>query len=224
LQQSDRHLLGGARDLSTAIIGRRATECELELLMLLDPQAPPEITPSPPSGERVGVRGRATGSSHPPSPDRGLAPAATLTRNAGEGLGIRDRPDGPGLLALGREMLLEELLPRLPPERHRDVRLVATAMAIAEREMLAGDAPPGEIADRLAKFYGAPASSRQEGRQDAGAPTTGLFARFAGDLRVGAFEACEARGRAACAILWRLTILKLREGNPGFLARNGFGA
>jgi aminoglycoside phosphotransferase (APT) family kinase protein len=37
LQQSDRYLLGGARSLSTAITGRRATECELELLMLLDP-------------------------------------------------------------------------------------------------------------------------------------------------------------------------------------------
>ncbi len=41
LQQSDRYLLGGARDLSTAIIGRRATECELELLMLLDPGGAP---------------------------------------------------------------------------------------------------------------------------------------------------------------------------------------
>jgi aminoglycoside phosphotransferase (APT) family kinase protein len=37
LQQSDRFLVGGARNLSTAITGRRATECELELLMLLDP-------------------------------------------------------------------------------------------------------------------------------------------------------------------------------------------
>jgi aminoglycoside phosphotransferase (APT) family kinase protein len=37
LQQSDRFLLGGARNLSTAITGRRAIECELELLMLLDP-------------------------------------------------------------------------------------------------------------------------------------------------------------------------------------------
>lgn len=37
MQQSDRHRLGGARSLSTAITGRRATECELELLMLLDP-------------------------------------------------------------------------------------------------------------------------------------------------------------------------------------------
>jgi aminoglycoside phosphotransferase (APT) family kinase protein len=37
MQQSDRYLIGGARSLSTAITGRRATECELELLMLLDP-------------------------------------------------------------------------------------------------------------------------------------------------------------------------------------------
>ncbi|HEV2189124.1 MAG TPA: phosphotransferase family protein [Stellaceae bacterium] len=37
LQQSDRFLVGGSRNLSTAITGRRATECELELLMLLDP-------------------------------------------------------------------------------------------------------------------------------------------------------------------------------------------
>ncbi|MBV8778522.1 MAG: phosphotransferase family protein [Alphaproteobacteria bacterium] len=37
MQQSDRFLIGGARNLSTAITGRRATECELELLMLLDP-------------------------------------------------------------------------------------------------------------------------------------------------------------------------------------------
>jgi aminoglycoside phosphotransferase (APT) family kinase protein len=38
LQQSDRFLVGGLRNLSTAITGRRATECELELLMLLDPE------------------------------------------------------------------------------------------------------------------------------------------------------------------------------------------
>jgi aminoglycoside phosphotransferase (APT) family kinase protein len=42
LQQSDRFLVGGARNLSIAITGRRATECELELLMLLDPDGPAE--------------------------------------------------------------------------------------------------------------------------------------------------------------------------------------
>ena len=36
LQQSDRYMIGGEESLSLAFIGRRATECELELLMLLD--------------------------------------------------------------------------------------------------------------------------------------------------------------------------------------------
>src|SRR5207253_6217815 len=64
LQQSDRYLHGGARDLSTAIISRRAGECELELLILLDPgrapadgvrpSGPPPTFPSPASGGGLG--------------------------------------------------------------------------------------------------------------------------------------------------------------------------
>ena len=41
LQQSDRHLLGGERSLDLALTGRRAGECELEILMLLDPGGAP---------------------------------------------------------------------------------------------------------------------------------------------------------------------------------------
>jgi aminoglycoside phosphotransferase (APT) family kinase protein len=211
LQQSDRHLIGGARDLAIAIIGRRAGECDLELLMLLDPDGP-QGTPSPPSGERVGVRGQAT-EIPSPAPD---CVQTTLSRNAGEGTELRDLPTGAGLLTLGRELLLGELLPLLPPEREREARLLATAMAIAEREAAAGDRPAREVAARLAEFY-------QAGGRDARGPGDPLLRRFAADLRAGAFEACEGRGRAARALLWRMTMLKLREGNPGFLAANGFG-
>lgn len=43
LQQSDRCITGGERNLDLALTGRRATECELEILMLLDPGgAPPD--------------------------------------------------------------------------------------------------------------------------------------------------------------------------------------
>jgi hypothetical protein len=42
-------------------------------------------------------------------------------------------------------------------------------------------------------------------------------------LRNGAFETSPSRETAARAILWRLTIGKLREANPHFLAANGFG-
>jgi len=183
LQQSDRCLLGGARDLSTAIIGRRATECELELLMLLDPAGP-----------------RA---SHPPD----------CGQDASGPNSVRDLPSGTALLALGRRLLLDELLGVVPPERQRELRLLATAIAIAEREALAGDAPTHDIMQRLAEFYGNPEPG----------PDDGLLRRFAADLRMGAFERCGMRERAARAILWRLTMMKLREGNPQFLAENGFG-
>jgi hypothetical protein len=192
LQQSDRYLIGGARDLSTAIIGRRATECDLELLMLLDPNGASNIG-MPASGRHAAIMQAVP-------------------------MGIRDLPSGAELLALGRERLLHEILPLLPPERHRELRLIATAMAIAEREALTGDAPVRELAARLNEFY---ALSALQGRE--GVPVAEPLRRLAADLRMGAFEQCEARGRAARAILWRLTILKLREGNPSFLARNGFG-
>jgi hypothetical protein len=178
LQQSDRVLRGGARDLATAIIGRRATECELELLMLLDPDGPLVSCPRP-------------------------AGTAALPG------GIRDLPSGTALLALGRELLLGELLPLLPPGRQRELHLLATALAIAEREALAGDALTRDILERLIEFYGCSGDASLH--------------RLASDLRAGAFERCDMRARAARAILWRLTILKLREGNPQFLAANGFG-
>ena len=156
LQQSDRHLIQGARDLVTAIIGRRATECELELLMLLDPGEVPSL----PRGEGVGGgRMLPRWRPHPPTAAR-LGPS--LSRNAGEGLSdrwhldaIRDLPGGAGLLALGRELLLEKIVPLLPAERQRELRLVATAMAIAEREAVFGEAPAQEIAAMLRDLYGA---------------------------------------------------------------------
>jgi aminoglycoside phosphotransferase (APT) family kinase protein len=45
LQQSDRHRIGGERSLDLALTGRRAGECELALLMLLDPDHQPEEAP-----------------------------------------------------------------------------------------------------------------------------------------------------------------------------------
>jgi aminoglycoside phosphotransferase (APT) family kinase protein len=41
LQQSDRYMIGEERNLDLALTGRRATECELEILMLLDPHGAP---------------------------------------------------------------------------------------------------------------------------------------------------------------------------------------
>jgi hypothetical protein len=119
---------------------------------------------------------------------------------------MRDLPSSPALLALAREVLLSELAPLLPEERRTDALLVARCMAIAQREAATGETPEHEL--RL--FYGAVPD------------TEGLRARFARDLRIGAFENSPDREVCARAMLWRLTVAKLRQSNPEFLAANGF--
>ena len=127
---------------------------------------------------------------------------------------MRDLPSGIALVALGREASHGG---GLPPDRERQLHLLATASAIAEREANAGDAPTREIEGWLRRFY----ERVETGGEDADIGQ--MLHRLAAQLRAGAFERCAMRQRAANAILWRLTILKLREGNPQFLAANGFG-
>ena len=124
---------------------------------------------------------------------------------------MRDLPTGPALLALARDVLLNELMPLLPPTVHLDARLVANSMAIAEREAISCAAPEERILRELKELYG----EGGEGEQ-------GLLRRFAHDLRAGAFEEGEPRERHAREILWRLTVAKLRDANPRFLNANGF--
>ena len=124
---------------------------------------------------------------------------------------MRDLPTGPTLLALARDVLLYELMPLLPPEAHLEARLVANSMAIAEREVVAGEGQAPEILCELEKLYDESSSGRRQ-----------LLARFARDLRGGAFEGSEPREHQARHILSRLTIAKLRSANPRFLSANGF--
>jgi Domain of unknown function (DUF6285) len=120
-------------------------------------------------------------------------------------LPLPDLPSGAALLAVARDVLVRDLMPLLPEERRGEALLVARCMAIAEREAAAEETPARE----LQLFYGVASDS------------AGLANRFARELRVGAFESSEARMRAARAVLWRLTLARLRRSNPRFLAANG---
>ena len=66
---------------------------------------------------------------------------------------MRDLPSSLDLLALARELLLDELVPLLSPERRREAHLIATTIAIAAREAKAGEGWQREIEDALADFY-----------------------------------------------------------------------
>ena len=160
---------------------------------------------------------------------------------------MRDLPKAPALLALARDVLVNDLLPLLPPERQLDARLVANCLAIAEREAAADAGAAEEIRRELEGLYRADCpspSSPDMIRRSAGpslcppggervgvrgeTPTSGAdrlvdpLRRFARELRIGGFENSPERAVLARAILWRLTIAKLRLANPRFLAANGF--
>jgi hypothetical protein len=60
---------------------------------------------------------------------------------------MKVEPAGAELLRVARDTLLEELLPKLPPESHYAARMAANAMAIAARELQgAGGDEAGELA------------------------------------------------------------------------------
>ena len=107
---------------------------------------------------------------------------------------MRDLPTGPELLALARDVLLNELLPLLPKQHRLDARLVANSMVIAEREAVYGAGPTRQILREVEAVCGT-----AEGEGDA-------LARLARALRAGAFEGCAPRDPLVRAILWRLTI------------------
>jgi hypothetical protein len=111
-------------------------------------------------------------------------------------------------------VLLNDLMPLLPKEAHLDARLVANSIAIAERETGTADDLRKTIARELEKLYGG--GERREEPEN-------LLRCFARDLRVGVLTRSEAQEHMALEILWQLTISKLRQANPRFLAANGFG-
>ena len=120
---------------------------------------------------------------------------------------MRDLPSGAALLALARDVLTNELMPLLPEGRRPDALLVAKCMTIAQQEAEAPAEDGRAILREIELLCGQGVDASR---------------RFAYDLRVGAFGSSEPLDRAARAVLWRLTVAKLRQSNPEFLAANGF--
>jgi hypothetical protein len=105
---------------------------------------------------------------------------------------MRDRPDGATLV-------------KLAAASDANDELVARALAIAEREAVAGQEPLDECRAALLRRYG-------EGDIEA------LLHRFAADIRAGVFDAPGPVRDAALRLLWAMTRQKLRESNPDYLA------
>jgi len=112
---------------------------------------------------------------------------------------MRDRPDAQTLIALAQRAMREG----------GDAAAIARALAIAERERAAGNAPLERCRAVLARRYG-------DGE------LAGLLARLAADIRAGLFDE-GAEAAALHGLLWDMTVQKLSESNPEYLATAGGG-
>lgn len=123
---------------------------------------------------------------------------------------MRDHPDGAELLRQARSVLLDELLRVLPQGRRYDVLMVASAMAIAARELEAGE-EGREVERRALEALLGPASEDNiEGALG------GLNRRLAAEIRAGKLDG----DPRVHDILDRDAAARLALSNPKVLARS----
>lgn len=111
---------------------------------------------------------------------------------------MRDRPNGAELLAEAWRVLSQDLAPSLTGEQRYKALLVASAVAIVQRELAAGDEPAEAEALALAKLLGG----------DGGVAK--LNADLATAVRSGRFDGSSE----VYAVLEEVVKARVRESNP----------
>ncbi|HKO08379.1 MAG TPA: DUF6285 domain-containing protein [Alphaproteobacteria bacterium] len=128
---------------------------------------------------------------------------------------MRDRPSAADLIEIAREVLQQELLPRLPPELRIHGLMVANALANAEREISAGMAPLVAELGRLASRYGKAMDAC--GGEQLQAVLERLNRRLVADIRAGRLDG----NREIADHLFATAVAAVRESNPKYLRSRG---
>jgi len=119
---------------------------------------------------------------------------------------MRDKPDSAELLAAARDLMRQRILPALPETERYNGLLIVAAIAIAARELLAGDhAETAERAGLAALLDGSELSLLDLSRE------------FARQIRSGVFDAPGRQREQALRVLREATLARLNECNPGYL-------
>lgn len=123
---------------------------------------------------------------------------------------MNDRPDARELLEIARDACSAELLPAVPEALRYTVLMIANAMAIAQRELAAGDAPLRDEYRRLSDLLSeTTAALRGEALRTA---VETYNRRLAIDIRAGRFDGDERA--VMLEHLRRTTAEKLAVSNP----------
>lgn len=125
---------------------------------------------------------------------------------------MRERPDPRDLVVAVRNVLKAKILPAVDPSLKMDVLMALNALSIAERQIVAGDAPLDAERAALGDLLGAPVT-------DLAAGSRALSAR----LRRGDGDPGQPDRAALFAHLRATGRARLAESNPRLLAPAGAG-
>jgi hypothetical protein len=121
-------------------------------------------------------------------------------------------PEATELLLVARKTLLDELAPLLGENAKYTVSMIANAMAIAIREVEAGEAPALGALARLDRIYGI---APRELHGEALRRTLAMHdQQLAQDIRAGHFDADDEKGCAVLEHLRASVAARLRISNP----------
>jgi hypothetical protein len=119
---------------------------------------------------------------------------------------MRDKPDAADLLVAARDLMRQRIVPALPVSERYNGLLVVAAVAIAARELLAGDEAATAERAGLATLLDTSELSLLE-----------LNREFARHIRNGDFDAPGPQREQALLVLRQATLARLNECNPGYL-------
>jgi hypothetical protein len=124
-----------------------------------------------------------------------------------------DRPDRLDLLLAAETTLLDEVLPSLDGGARYAALMVASAIAIARREVEAGSEPARTVLDAFAELYGQDNVHRAGG--DSGERVRSLLSDLAREIRDGEYD--DDLLGPVHGVLTTLVVERLKCSNPRFL-------
>lgn len=128
---------------------------------------------------------------------------------------MRDHPGGAELLATAQKVLRDKLLPHLPANLKHEALMVANAMAIAARQLAAGEQPNRQELDALLDLL---PNSALKNEADEALQIRLLNAELGTRIRTGAADPGQADREAIYRHLRTVTRQRVLESNPKYLS------
>lgn len=130
---------------------------------------------------------------------------------------MNNAPDGAELLRVAQKVLRERLMRGITEDQRYEALMVANAMAIAARELMAGESDLREELRMLTQLYGD--TTVGESGNSMKEKVTSLNKRLARDIRSGVLDGACAQG--VRALLKAQVTARLRVSNPKYLKAIG---